>query len=61
MKPGDLVKLCEEGYPQFRGDVGVLMYEDVPVSKIRGWWLLMVGGKVIQIHEERLEVVNESR
>ncbi len=55
------MKLCEEGYPQFRGDVGVLMYEDVPVSTIRGWWLLMVGGKVIQIHEERLEVVNESR
>jgi hypothetical protein len=61
MKPGDLVKLCKESYPQFKGNVGVLMYEDVPVSTIRGWWLLMVGGKIIQIHQDNLEVINESR
>lgn len=61
MKVGDLVRLCEEGYPQFRGDVGILMYEDVPVSTIRGWWLLMLRGKIIQAHQDYMKVVNESR
>jgi hypothetical protein len=63
MKIGDLVKLCEEGYPQFKGDVGVLIKQDqhrFPLT-VRGWWLLVLRGKIIQIHEERLEVINEDR
>ena len=54
MRVGDLVKLCEEGYPQFVGGVGILV-----TKHRREWWLLMMGSKIIQIHQDNLKVINE--
>lgn len=39
MKVGDLVSLCPVGYPQYKGQVGMLVEK-----RYTGRWLVMIGG-----------------
>ena len=39
MKIGDLVTLCPRGYPQYKGQVGMLVEK-----RFTGRWLVMIGG-----------------
>ena len=54
MRPGDLVKLCSNSYPQYSGSLGMLVSED----KV-GQWIVVISGKMHPyfVHTASLEVV----
>jgi len=61
MKVGDLVKLSPCDYPQYRGQVGILMSDEGD-----GLWKVFIEGRlhpylVHRINLLRPEVINESR
>ena len=58
MRIGDLVRLCEESYPQYRGMLGVLVRDLAP-----GQWMVVINGRVhpYQVHFASMEVISENR
>jgi len=44
MKVGDLVSLCPVGYPQYKGQVGMLVEK-----RYTGRWLVMIGGASVDV------------
>jgi len=62
VKIGDLVKLCEIGYPQYVGLLGILVRcgsSPAPSTP----WVVMINGKLhtFYINEDDMEAINESR
>ncbi len=62
MKVGDLVKLNEVSYPQYKGKVGVLVdFGTMPSASTP--WIVMINGKLhtFFVKEYDMELVDESR
>ena len=62
MKVGDLVKLNETSYPQYKGKVGVLVdFGTMPSASTP--WIVMINGKphTFFVKERDMELVDESR
>ena len=58
MRIGDLVRLCDESYPQYRGMLGVLVRDLSP-----GQWVVAINGRLhpYQVHGASMEIISESR
>jgi hypothetical protein len=64
VKVGDLVKLCEIGYPQYVGLLGILVRGGVGIGSAPSTpWVVMINGKLhtFYINEDDMEAINESR
>ena len=62
MKVGDLVRLCELSYPQYRGKVGILVrWLTSPAPSTP--WEVVINGKShpYVVYQADMEVINESR
>ncbi len=62
MKVGDLVKLNEVSYPQYKGKVGVLVdFGTMPSASTP--WIVMISGKLhtFFVKEYDMELADESR
>lgn len=46
MKPGDIVKLKEKLYPQYKGKVGVLIQRQDSCVGQGEYWAVMVDGRI---------------
>ena len=46
MKPGDIVKLKEKLYPQYKGKVGVLIQSQDSCVGQAEYWAVMVDGRI---------------
>ena len=58
MKPGELVKLCDASYPQYKGKLGLLVREQVP-----GQWIVVINGRMhpYQVHYASMEIVSGTK
>ena len=58
MRVGDLVKLEDVGYPQYRGKLGVLVER-----RYTGRWIVMIGSVLhpYVVDETDMELINENR
>ena len=49
MKAGDLVKLCVQAYPQYKGKSGILV-SCIPAADGTNSWKVLVGGRIHPYH-----------
>ena len=49
MKAGDIVKLCVQAYPQYKGKSGILV-SCIPAADGTNSWKVFVGGRIHPYH-----------
>ena len=65
MKSGDLVKLCERNYPQYKGMCGIIFHCHHPAlgaSDRRSFWKVFINNKrhPYSVCESKIETISES-